>query len=171
MRSGRSSTAADKGPTVAAKGFVINRHGRLVFPSNAWPRLDFSVFDTVGQLSAAVSRDFEAKAPSASLIVSRLEAGDYPSRYEFLRDLGLHAFWVNRFAITMYDKRPARWRDVPRDRDDVFLPAGAGRQRCWAAAPCAAVTHGAPRRGLPTCRDPEAVLHHAPAGIARGRDR
>jgi 3-oxoacyl-[acyl-carrier-protein] synthase III len=104
------------------KNFVINRQGRLVFPSNAWPRLDFSVFDTVGQLSAAVSRDFEAKAPSASQIVSRLEAGDYPSRYELLRDLGLHAFWANRFAITMYDKRPTRWRDVPRDRDDVFLP-------------------------------------------------
>ncbi len=51
------------GQTVVAKGFAINRHGRLVFPSNAWPRLDFSVFDTVGQLSAAVSRDFEAKAP------------------------------------------------------------------------------------------------------------
>ena len=107
---------------VVLKNFVINRHGRLVFPSNAWPRLDFSVFDTVGQLSAAVSRDFEAKAPSASQIVSRLEAGGYPSRYELLRDLGLHAFWVNRFAITMYDKRPTRWRDVPRDRDDVFLP-------------------------------------------------
>ena len=107
---------------MVVKDFVVNRHGRLVFPSNAWPRLDFSVFDTVGQLSAAVSRDFEAKAPSASQIVSRLEAGAYPSRYEFLRDLGLHAFWVNRFAITMYDKRPTRWRDVPRDRDDVFLP-------------------------------------------------
>jgi hypothetical protein len=104
------------------KDFVINRPGRLVFPSNAWPRLDFSVFETVGQLSAVVSRDFEAKAPSASLIVSRLEAGGYPSRYEFLRDLGLHAFWVNRFAITMYDKRPTRWRDAPRDRGDVFLP-------------------------------------------------
>jgi 3-oxoacyl-[acyl-carrier-protein] synthase III len=60
------------GQTVVAKDFVINRHGRLVFPSNAWPRLDFSVFDTVGQLSAAVSRDFEAKAPSASQIMSRL---------------------------------------------------------------------------------------------------
>jgi 3-oxoacyl-[acyl-carrier-protein] synthase III len=107
---------------MAAKDFVINRHGRLVFPSNAWPRLDFSVFTTVGQLSAAVSRDFEAKAPTASQIVVGLKSSRYPSRYEFLRDLGLHAFWVNRFAITMYDKRPTRWRDVPRDRDDVFLP-------------------------------------------------
>jgi 3-oxoacyl-(acyl-carrier-protein) synthase III len=107
---------------MAAKDFVINRHGRLVFPSNAWPRLDFSVFTTVGQLSAAVSRDFEAKAPTASQIVDGLKSSRYPSRYEFLRDLGLHAFWVNRFAITMYDKRPTRWRDVPRDRDDVFLP-------------------------------------------------
>jgi hypothetical protein len=33
---------------MAAKDFVINRHGRLVFPSNAWPRLDFLVFTTVG---------------------------------------------------------------------------------------------------------------------------
>ena len=107
---------------MAAKDFVINRHGRLVFPSNAWPRLDFSVFTTVGQLSAAVSRDFEAKAPTASQMVDRLKSLGYPSRYEFLRDLGLHAFWVNRFAITMYDKRPTRWRDVPRDRGDVFLP-------------------------------------------------
>jgi 3-oxoacyl-[acyl-carrier-protein] synthase-3 len=107
---------------MAAKDFVINRHGRLVFPSNAWPRLDFSVFTTVGQLSAAVSRDFEAKAPTASQIVAGLKSSRYPSRYEFLRDLGLHAFWVNRFAITMYDKRPTRWRDVSRDRDDVFLP-------------------------------------------------
>jgi 3-oxoacyl-[acyl-carrier-protein] synthase III len=107
---------------MAAKDFVINRHGRLVFPSNAWPRLDFSVFTTVGQLSAAVSRDFEAKAPTASQIVDGLKSSRYPSRYEFLRDLGLHAFWVNRFAITMYDKRPTRWRDVPRDRADVFLP-------------------------------------------------
>jgi 3-oxoacyl-[acyl-carrier-protein] synthase III len=104
------------------KEFLINRHGRLVFPSNAWPRLDFSVFDTVDQLSAAVSRDFEAKAPSATQILRRLESHGYPSRYALLRDLGLHAFWVNRFAITMYDKRPTRWRDVPRARDDIFLP-------------------------------------------------
>jgi 3-oxoacyl-[acyl-carrier-protein] synthase III len=73
---------------MAAKDFVINRHGRLVFPSNAWPRLDFSVFDTVGQLSAA----------------------------------------VNRFAITTYDKRPTRWRDVPRDPDD-HAAAGIARGR------------------------------------------
>lgn len=104
------------------KEFLINRHGRLVFPSNAWPRLDFSVFDTVDQLSAAVARDFEAKAPSATQILRRLESHGYPSRYALLRDLGLHAFWVNRFAITMYDKRPTRWRDVPRARDDIFLP-------------------------------------------------
>jgi 3-oxoacyl-[acyl-carrier-protein] synthase III len=104
------------------KEFLINRHGRLVFPSNAWPRLDFSVFDTVDQLNAAVARDFEAKAPSATQIVQRLESHGYPTRYALLRDLGLNAFWVNRFAITMYDKRPTRWRDVPRSRGDIFLP-------------------------------------------------
>ena len=105
---------------MVAKDFVVNRHGRLVFPSNAWPRLDFSVFDTVGQLNAAVSRDFEAKAPSASQIVSRLAEGAYPSRYEFLRDLGLHAFWVNRFAITMYDKRTLLAKDIYEQIQHVF---------------------------------------------------
>ena len=104
------------------KELTINRHGRLVFPSNAWPRLDFSAFDTVDELGAAISRDFEAKAPTATQIVGRLESGEYTSRYQLLRDLGQHAFWVNRFAITMYDKRPTRWRDVPRAREDVFLP-------------------------------------------------
>lgn len=104
------------------KDFVINRHNRLVFPCNVWPRLDFSVFDDVGQLGAAIGRDFEAKAPSASQIVGRVESGEYATRYQLVRDLGLHAFWVNRFALTMYDKRPTRWRDVPRGREGVFLP-------------------------------------------------
>ena len=50
-----------------------------------------------------------------------------------MRDVALNLFWVNRFAMTMYDKRPTRWRDVPRNRDDVFLPvlhavAGRGAQ-------------------------------------------
>jgi hypothetical protein len=31
-------------------------------------------------------------------------------------------FWVNRFAITMYEKRPTAWRNVPKRRSDVFLP-------------------------------------------------
>ena len=39
-----------------------------------------------------------------------------------MRDVALNLFWTNRFAMTMYDKRPTRWRDVPRTRDDVFLP-------------------------------------------------
>ena len=34
----------------------------------------------------------------------------------------MHLVWVNRYAMTMYEKRPTRWRDVPRQRDDVFLP-------------------------------------------------
>ena len=104
------------------KEFVVNKYDRLVFPSNVWPRLDFAAFDSVGQLAAAVSRDFDAKALSAAQIVGRIESGGYATRYELVRDLGLHSFWVNRFAITMYDKRPTRWRDVPRAREDVFLP-------------------------------------------------
>ncbi|MFI5281203.1 MAG: 3-oxoacyl-ACP synthase III family protein, partial [Gemmatimonadales bacterium] len=31
------------------------------------------------------------------------------------------------YAMTMYEKRPTRWRDVPRQRDDVFLPVFGAR--------------------------------------------
>jgi 3-oxoacyl-(acyl-carrier-protein) synthase III len=47
-----------------------------------------------------------------------------------LRDIGLHLFWVNRFTLTMYLKRPTRWRDVPRSRDDVYV----SRVRPWTDA-------------------------------------
>jgi 3-oxoacyl-[acyl-carrier-protein] synthase III len=104
------------------KPFVVNRHGRLVFPSNFFPELDFTVFDTREQFEAVIKRDFEAKAPTGRGIMDRAAATGYPSRYELLRDLALSLLWVNRYAITMYTKRPVRWRDVPKNRDDVFLP-------------------------------------------------
>jgi 3-oxoacyl-[acyl-carrier-protein] synthase III len=103
--------------------FVINSHGRMVFPSNFMPDLDFTVIDSLDQLEKVIRRDFEAKAPSGTEILRRIEAGDhYRSRFELMRDVALNLFWSNRFAMTMYDKRPTRWRDVPRNRDDVFLP-------------------------------------------------
>ena len=39
-----------------------------------------------------------------------------------MRDMALNLFWANRFKITMYDVRPTRWADVPRRRDDLFVP-------------------------------------------------
>jgi 3-oxoacyl-(acyl-carrier-protein) synthase III len=104
------------------KPFVVNRHGRLVFPSNFLPELDFTVIDSLEQLDAVVERDFEAKAPTGTDILERVESDAYATRYELLRDLALNLMWVNRYAITMYEKRPTRWRDVPRRRDDLFLP-------------------------------------------------
>jgi 3-oxoacyl-(acyl-carrier-protein) synthase III len=104
------------------KPFVINRYGRIVFPESFFPELDFSVFGTLEQFAAVIKRDFEEKAPSETDIVARVEAHEYGGRYELLRDLALNLFWVNRYAMTMYDKRPTRWRDVARGRDDVFLP-------------------------------------------------
>ena len=105
------------------KPFVVNSHRRLVFPSNFFPEPDFSSIDTVEDLAAIVRRDFEVKAPTGSEIAARAESGGYANRYELLRDLGLHLFWMNRYVITMYEKRPTRWRDVPRRRDDLFIPA------------------------------------------------
>ncbi|GAC1324377.1 MAG: hypothetical protein NVSMB13_05680 [Mycobacteriales bacterium] len=104
------------------QGFVVNRHGQMVFPSNVMPQLDFSTVDSLEQLDRIVRRDFEAKAPTGTDILELVEQGSYTSRYELMRDVALNLFWVNRFAMTMYDKRPTRWSDVPRTRADVFLP-------------------------------------------------
>jgi 3-oxoacyl-[acyl-carrier-protein] synthase-3 len=104
------------------KPFVINRHGRLVFPSNFLPELDFSVMPSLETLDAVIERDFEKKAPTGTDILERVESGGYESRYELMRAVALNLVWVNRYAMTMYEKRPTRWRDVPRRRDDVFLP-------------------------------------------------
>ena len=134
------------------KPFVINRHGRLVFPSNFLADLDFSCLETEEQLSAVVRRDFEAKAPTGTDILEKVEAGGYASRYDLLRDLALNLFWANRYAMTMYDKRPMRWRDVPRRRDDVFLPMlepwKDGERKVAAVASC--------YEDLPAAWDPEA---------------
>ncbi|HTK65326.1 MAG TPA: 3-oxoacyl-[acyl-carrier-protein] synthase III C-terminal domain-containing protein [Pseudonocardia sp.] len=104
------------------KPFVVNRRGRLVFPSNFLGELDFSVLENLEQLTAVIERDFEAKAPTGSEILARIDAGAYPGRYELLRDIGQNLYWVNRYALTMAEKRPTRWRDIPRHRADVFLP-------------------------------------------------
>jgi 3-oxoacyl-[acyl-carrier-protein] synthase-3 len=104
------------------KAFIRNQVGQIVFPSNFFPRLDFSVFDSLAQLEAVIHRDFEAKAPTGTDLLARAESGAYSSRFELLRDLALNLLWVDRFAITMYERRPTRWRDVPRQREDLFLP-------------------------------------------------
>ncbi len=46
--------------------FVVNRHGRLVFPSNFFPDLDFTVFENLNQFMSVIRRDFEAKAPTGT---------------------------------------------------------------------------------------------------------
>ena len=104
------------------KPFVVNRHGRLVFPANFLGQLDFSVLRTLEQFTDVISRDFEAKAPTGSEILDRIESGAYTGRFELLRDLGQDLFWVNRYSTTMYEKRPTRWRDLAKHRADVFLP-------------------------------------------------
>jgi 3-oxoacyl-[acyl-carrier-protein] synthase-3 len=102
--------------------FVLNRHGRMVFPSNVMPELDFSTMETLEQLDSVIRRDFETKAPSGTEILEKVRTSAYETRYDLMRDLALNLFWANRFSITMYDKRPTRWADVPRTRSDVFLP-------------------------------------------------
>ncbi len=104
------------------KPFVINRNGRVVFPCNFFPELDFSVFATLDQFTTVIRRDFGEKAPTEACILTHIQNGQYHSRYEICRDLALNLFWVNRYVLTMYEKRPVRWADLPRHRDDIFLP-------------------------------------------------
>ena len=104
------------------ESFIVNKHGRVVLPSNFDPALDFSVLRDLDQLSEVIRRDFETKAPTGTQILRRIEDNGYANRYELLRDLALNLFWANRYALSMYQKRPTRWRDVARTRGDVFLP-------------------------------------------------
>jgi 3-oxoacyl-[acyl-carrier-protein] synthase-3 len=104
------------------KPFVVNNHDRLVFPANFLGELDFSVIDDMEQFTAIVGRDFEAKAPTGTDILERVTSGAYESRFALLRDMSQNLFWVNRYTLTMFEKRPTRWRDLPRHRSDVFLP-------------------------------------------------
>ncbi len=134
------------------KPFVINRHGRLVFPANFHGDLDFSLLETLDHFTAVISRDFGAKAPTGTELLARIESGAYSRRLELLRDLAQNLFWVNRYSITMFDKRPTRWRDLPKRRGDVFLPLVTpwpDRERKVAAVERAF-------RQLPPTRDAEA---------------
>lgn len=104
------------------QSFVLNRHGNLVLPSNLFAELDFAVISSLEQFEAIVRRDIESKAPTGIGILQRIESGGYGSRIELLRDIALNLYWVNRNALTLYHKRPMRWRDVPRNRENLFLP-------------------------------------------------
>ena len=96
------------------KPFVVNRHGRLTFPATVLGELDFSVLETLDQFSAVIGRDFEAKAPTGTDLLARITSDRYRNRFELLRDLAQNLFWASRYSITMFDKRPTRFRDLPR---------------------------------------------------------
>jgi 3-oxoacyl-[acyl-carrier-protein] synthase III len=102
--------------------FVLNAQDQIVLPSNFIPELDLSAINSLEQLDAVVRRDFEVKAPSGTDILRRVEEGAYSSRYDLMRDMALNLFWTNRFSMTLWEKRPTRWADVPRSRSDVFMP-------------------------------------------------
>ncbi len=104
------------------QSYEINKHGKIVFPANCFPDLDFSTFESLEQLDAVVRRDFDSKAPTGSDILERIKTGAYQSKFELMRDMALNLFWANRFKLTMYDVRPTRWADVPRSRDDIYIP-------------------------------------------------
>ncbi|HEY5853733.1 MAG TPA: 3-oxoacyl-[acyl-carrier-protein] synthase III C-terminal domain-containing protein [Aldersonia sp.] len=102
--------------------FELNSHGKIVFPSNCFPDLDFSTFESLEQLDAVVRRDFDSKAPTGSAILERIKNGGYRTKFELMRDMALNLFWANRYKMTMYEVLPTRWADVPRNRRDVFVP-------------------------------------------------
>ncbi len=60
--------------------FLVNRHDRIVFPSNIVPELDLSTIDSLEQLDTVIRRDFETKAPTGTDILRRVEGDEYASR-------------------------------------------------------------------------------------------
>jgi len=116
------------------KPFILNSHDRLVFPCNFFPELDFSVFETLDEFTQVIRRDFGDKAPTEDEVLGQLRKGQYANRYELCRELALNLFWVNRYVLTMYEKRPTRWGDLPRHRDDIFLPVYKPRDTATSAA-------------------------------------
>ncbi len=103
------------------KPFVINSHGRIVFPGNFFHRAGLFCFQNPQTICSRYPARLR-RAPTDVEIAASLQAGEYKSRYDLCRDLVLNRFWVNRYTFTMYEKRPTRWGDLPRLRDDVFLP-------------------------------------------------
>ena len=59
------------------ESFIVNKHGRVVLPSNFDPALDFTVLRSLDQLSEVIRRDFEAKAPTGTQILRRIEDSGY----------------------------------------------------------------------------------------------
>src|SRR5256886_1740972 len=129
-------------------GFIVNRHGRIVFPQNFFPRLDFGVFAGPEDFEAVIKRDFDEKCRTHDDLVARATSGHYRSRYELLRDVVSNLYWSHRYALTMYEKRPTRWRDTPRARPDVYLPIVPPGD----AGPLARILEAA-YRALPTAWD------------------
>jgi len=129
-------------------GFIVNRHGRIVFPQNFFPRLDFGVFAGLEDFEAVIKRDFDGKCRTHDDLVARATSGHYRSRYELLRDVVSNLYWSHRYALTMYEKRPTRWRDTPRAQPDVYLPSVPPGD----AGPLARILEAA-YRALPTAWD------------------
>jgi 3-oxoacyl-[acyl-carrier-protein] synthase III len=126
------------------KPFVLNSHNRIIFPCNFFPELDFSVFQNLTEFSALIRRDFGEKALTEDEILSRLQAGEFRTKYELCRELALNLFWVNRYVLTMYEKRPTRWGELPRHRNDIFLPVYMPHDDCESASTLEAGYHKLP---------------------------
>jgi 3-oxoacyl-[acyl-carrier-protein] synthase III len=133
------------------QSFEINKHGKIVFPANCFPDLDFSTFDSLQQLDAVIRRDFDSKAPTGSEILERIKTGAYQSKFQLMRDMALNLFWANRYKLTMYDVQPTRWADVPRSRDDIYIPI----QTPWEERETKVTAVQSAYPGLPAQWDPE----------------
>src|SRR5258705_6636293 len=101
--------------------FELNKQGKIVFPSNCFPDLDFSTFESLEQLDAVVRRDFDSKAPTGTDILGRIKTPAYQTKFGPMPDMALNLFCANRFKMTSYAIRPIRWADAPRTPNDVFI--------------------------------------------------
>ena len=72
------------------QSFELNKHGKIVFPANCFPDLDFSTFDSIEQLDAVIRRDFDSKAPTGTDILERIKTGAYHAEFGSHPDEAAH---------------------------------------------------------------------------------
>ena len=103
--------------------YELNKHGKIVFPSNCFPDLDFSTFESLDQLDAVVRRDFDSKAPTGTDILEQINDRRLPEQVRADAGYGAEPVLGQSFQNSpcTTSGRPGGPTCRAR-RDDVFVP-------------------------------------------------
>lgn len=107
--------------TMETFDFLLNRHGRLVFPFRVSDGADRGA-SRPNERASAVRVNTSGEVATSDLTVERIQEHGYATRYDLLSDLARSLLRDGPWATSHHGRCPTRWRDVPRTRGEVFLP-------------------------------------------------